>query len=66
VSDEEWVALRSRLRNTVRQWRQALETPREMTPVEMDTVIGSIAHLAYHFGAIRQIDRSIRGPQADG
>ena len=65
VSDEEWAALRSRLRDTVRRWHQALATPREMTAVEMDTVIGSIAHLSYHFGAIRQIDRSIRGPQAD-
>ena len=65
VSDEEWVALRSRLRDTARRWHQALETPRQMTAIEMDTVIGSIAHLAYHFGAIRQIDRSIRGPQAE-
>jgi hypothetical protein len=65
VSDEEWVALRARLRDTARRWYQALETPRQMTAIEMDTVIGSIAHLAYHLGSIRQIDRSIRGPQAD-
>jgi hypothetical protein len=25
-------------------------------------MIGSIAHLAYHLGAIRQIDSSLRGP----
>lgn len=26
---------------------------------------GFVAHLAYHFGAIRQIDRSVRGPSAE-
>ena len=26
-------------------------------------MIGSIAHLAYHIGAIRQIDKSARGPK---
>jgi hypothetical protein len=25
-------------------------------------IIGSVAHLAYHMGAIRQIDRATRGP----
>ncbi len=28
-------------------------------------MIGSIAHLAYHLGAIRQIDRTARGPAAN-
>jgi len=28
-------------------------------------VVGSIAHLAYHVGAIRQIDLSARGPSAN-
>jgi hypothetical protein len=27
--------------------------------------IAIVAHLAYHLGAIRQIDRSIRGPSAE-
>lgn len=30
---------------------------------ELSGVIGSIAHLAYHLGAIRQIDKSSRGPK---
>lgn len=64
VSDAEWHALRERLRAAAEQWRSALGTPREMTVIEMSGVIGSIAHLAYHLGAIRQIDRSIRGPHA--
>jgi hypothetical protein len=35
-----------------------------MSTAERNGVIGSIAHLAYHLGAIRQIDRSIHGPKA--
>jgi hypothetical protein len=26
-------------------------------------LVGSIAHFAYHLGAIRQIDKSTRGPK---
>jgi hypothetical protein len=29
-------------------------------------MIGSIAHLAYHLGAIRQINRAARGPSDTG
>jgi hypothetical protein len=65
VTENEWAALRARLRETARRWRQALQTPREMSEVELNGVIASVAHLAYHFGAIRQIDRSIQGPKAE-
>jgi hypothetical protein len=30
---------------------------------EMSGMIASIAHLAYHVGAIRQIDKGARGPR---
>jgi hypothetical protein len=65
VTADEWAALRERLRDEVRRWREALATPRELSGVELNGVISSVAHLAYHLGAIRQIDRSIRGPAAD-
>jgi hypothetical protein len=64
VSERDWDALRERLRQATRRWRTALATPREMSEVELNGVIASIAHLAYHLGAIRQIDRSIQGPKA--
>ena len=32
--------------------------------IELNGIIGSIAHIAYHLGAIRQIDRAARGPSA--
>jgi DinB superfamily len=64
VTEGEWNALRDRLRDLTQRWRGALETPRTMSTAERNGVIGSIAHLAYHLGAIRQIDRSIQGPKA--
>ena len=65
VSEREWDDLRARLRHAAARWHRALQTPRELSPVELNGVIASIAHLAYHLGAIRQIDRSIQGPKAE-
>lgn len=64
VTESEWADLRERLRHTTRRWRMALQTPRKMSAPELNGVIASLAHLAYHLGAIRQIDRSIQGPRA--
>jgi DinB superfamily len=65
VTGSEWAALRERLRQTARRWHEALRAPREMSEVELNGVIASVAHLAYHLGAIRQIDRSLQGPKAE-
>ena len=62
VSDAEWQALRTEFARQARQWLSVLEVPRDVTSAELKGVLGSIAHLAYHFGAIRQIDRAARGP----
>ncbi len=64
VTESEWAAMRDRFRETAQRWRRALQVPRTMSPVERNAVIASIGHLAYHLGAIRQIDRSIQGPKA--
>ncbi len=65
VTDAEWTTLRENLRREALRWRDALKTPREVTDVELGWMAGSVAHLAYHFGAIRQIDRATRGPTAE-
>src|SRR3954454_17188937 len=62
VSDAEWQALRAEFAHEARQWMNVLQVPRDLTSAELNGVFGSIAHLAYHFGAIRQIDRAARGP----
>jgi hypothetical protein len=64
VSDQEWAGLRQAFRAEARAWLEAISAPRDYSVGELNGVIASITHLAYHFGAIRQIDRSIRGPAA--
>ena len=64
VTDSEWAALRERLRQSTGRWHRSLQALRSMSALELNGVIASIAHLAYHMGAIRQIDRSIQGPRA--
>jgi uncharacterized damage-inducible protein DinB len=64
VTESEWAALRERLRKAATHWRDALQRPRDLSVPELNGVISSVAHLAYHLGAIRQIDRSIQGPKA--
>ena len=63
VSPEGWASLQARLRGEARRWREALGTPRQLSVVELNSVIASVAHLAYHLGAIRQIDTNARGPK---
>ena len=62
VSEAEWQDLRTRLRDEAARWLETLGTPREVSGDELSGVVASIAHLAYHLGAIRQINRSARGP----
>ncbi len=63
VSESEWTHLRADLRTQVDGWLAALATPRDMSDVELNGVVGSVAHLAYHLGAIRQIQAGTRGPR---
>jgi hypothetical protein len=58
-----WDEIRGGLRDETRRWQQALSTPRDVADVELAGMVGSVAHLAYHLGAIRQIDRAARGPK---
>ena len=64
VNEDEWVALRQKLGIEARTWLETLAMPRDYTEARLNDAIASVAHLAYHLGAIRQIDRSIRGPLA--
>jgi hypothetical protein len=64
VTDEEWARLRHDLSEEAHRWLAALKQPRDVTQSELNSMIGAVAHLAYHFGAIRQIDQSTRGPSA--
>lgn len=63
VDESAWREIRSGLADEARRWTSALSAPREVTEVELAGIVGSIAHLAYHLGAIRQIDKQTRGPK---
>ena len=65
VSEPEWRTLREEFAREAEAWAAALCTPREVNEIQAGWIAGSIAHLAYHFGAIRQIDRATRGPTAE-
>jgi hypothetical protein len=63
VDDVAWAEIRDGLRDEAQRWLRTLGTPREVRGIELSGMIASIAHLAYHLGAIRQIAASARGPQ---
>jgi hypothetical protein len=64
VSDDEWAALRDALRAEAQTWLAAIRQPRPVSDFELTGIVSSVVHLAYHMGAIRQIDRATRGPSA--
>ncbi|HWI16652.1 MAG TPA: hypothetical protein VNT81_02810 [Vicinamibacterales bacterium] len=63
VNDAEWAEIRKGLQDEARRWADVLKTPREVTDVEQIGMMASVVHLAYHFGAIRQIAKPARGPK---
>jgi hypothetical protein len=64
VNDEEWRARRKRLADEAAAWASAVDTPREWDATTLNGAFGSIVHLAYHIGAIRQVDAATHGPRA--
>ncbi|MBS1582524.1 MAG: hypothetical protein JST66_10030 [Bacteroidetes bacterium] len=65
VDDAQWKGIRLGLREEVMRWQEALRQPREVAGIELSGMIGSVVHLAYHLGAIRQIHAGARGPKDD-
>jgi hypothetical protein len=63
VDDAEWSEIRTGLGDEGHRWLATLSSPRPATELELAGMLGSVAHLAYHLGAIRQIDKSTRGPR---
>jgi hypothetical protein len=63
VDERAWDEIRSGFAAEARRWLEALRTPREVSETELNGMVASIAHLAYHMGAIRQIHKQARGPK---
>jgi hypothetical protein len=58
-----WREIRDGLNAEAHRWLDVLGSDREVAAVELTGMISSIAHFAYHVGAIRQIHASTRGPR---
>jgi hypothetical protein len=58
-----WQEIRNGLRDEAQRWVKVLGAPRDVADIELTGMIASIAHLGYHLGAIRQIDKQARGPK---
>lgn len=58
-----WEEIRNGLRDETSGWREVLSSRRAAGATELNGMIASIAHLAYHLGAIRQISKQTRGPR---
>jgi hypothetical protein len=63
VDDAEWRSIRDGLQQESSHWLEVLGSPREVSEAELAGMIGSVAHLGYHLGAIRQIAKGARGPK---
>jgi hypothetical protein len=63
VNAAEWMEIRSGFGDETRRWAAALNLARDVSDVELMALVGSIVHLAYHLGAIRQIASQTRGPK---
>jgi hypothetical protein len=62
VDDAAWTEIRAGLRDETHRWLKVLGGVRDVAEVEFTGMIASVAHLAYHLGAIRQISKDTRGP----
>ena len=63
VDEAQWQEIRTGLRAESERWLSGLKSPRDVGHIELAGMIGSVAHLAYHLGAIRQISKETRGPK---
>ena len=63
VDDAAWSEIRGGLRDEAHRWLVTLRTPRAAARVEFTGMAASVAHLAYHLGAVRQIGKALRGPR---
>ena len=63
VDARAWDEIRAGLRDEAHRWLEVLESPRDAAEVELTGMAASVAHLAYHLGAIRQINKAARGPK---
>jgi len=55
VNEDEWRALRQAFESEARRWQAQLDAPRDWDAMTLSGFMSSVAHTAYHMGAIRQL-----------
>ena len=55
VTDEQWRTLRAGLREEAEKWRKVIAARTNWDAMAAAAALSTVAHTAYHFGAIRQI-----------
>jgi hypothetical protein len=66
VSEDQWRVLRAALAGEAHAWIGAMQKPAAWDESALASAVGSIPHLAYHLGAVRQLAQAASGPQATG
>jgi len=64
VTEDQWRKLRADLAREVQTWIEVMKHPPAWDDVGLGSAVGSIPHLTYHFGAIRQLAQAASGPPA--
>jgi hypothetical protein len=55
VDEAEWLRLRERLRDEYAQFLELIDARPEMDEELLAGIVGTVAHAAYHLGALRQV-----------
>ncbi len=66
VTQDEWRKLRADLAREAQAWLEVMKQPPAYDEVGLGSAVGSIPHLTYHLGAIRQLAQAASGPPAQG
>ena len=66
VTDDEWRDLIAALDAEARAWMSAVSSRQDWDSTMVSGAMGSVAHLAYHRGAIRQLHPAAFGPPSTG
>jgi hypothetical protein len=64
VTDDQWKKLRADLAREAQAWLEVMKQPPDWDDVGLGSAVGSIPHLTYHLGAIRQLAQAASGPPA--
>jgi hypothetical protein len=64
VTEEEWQNLREAIARELHAWETAVRERRDFGGIAFPGMIASVVHVAYHLGAIRQINHATAGPRA--